>query len=44
MPHLPEDTDLHAQSYAVAESIIAGIADDEDRRIVRQTFDQVPAP
>jgi len=35
---------LHAQSYAVAESAIAGIADDEDRRIVRQTFDQVPAP
>lgn len=37
-------SELHGDSYAAARSAIAAIADDEDRKIVMQTFDQVPAP
>ena len=37
-------TRAHATSYAAAQRAIADIADDEDRKIVLQTFDQVPQP
>ena len=35
---------LHQDSYGAAEQAIERISDDEDRRIVLQTFDQVPIP
>jgi len=38
------DTDAHAASYAKAEAAIECIADAEDRRIVEETFAQVPRP
>lgn len=34
----------HSTSYATAIAAIAAIADDEDRKIVLQTFEQVPPP
>jgi hypothetical protein len=37
-------SDLHMDSYEAAQSAIDAIADEEDRRIVMQTFEQVPAP
>jgi len=37
-------SDLHVSSYAAARSAIDAIADEEDRRIVMQTFEQVPPP
>lgn len=38
------DARTHAESYALAETAIRAIADPEDRRIVEQTFAQVPRP
>lgn len=38
------DADGHEASYAEAERAIEAIADPEDRRIVLETFDQVPSP
>ncbi len=35
---------LHRESYAAAVAAIDAIADDEDRKIVLQTFEQVPPP
>lgn len=35
---------LHATSYAAAAEAVAAIADEEDRRIVMQTFELVPKP
>jgi hypothetical protein len=34
----------HRKSYAEARRAIDAIADDEDRKIVLATFDQIPAP
>ena len=36
--------ELHRQTYAQAQAAIKAIADDEDRSIVAQTFEQVPPP
>jgi hypothetical protein len=36
--------DAHASAYQLAKDAIAAIADDEDRKIVNQTFSHVPAP
>lgn len=36
--------EVHLEHYRAAEHAIAAIADDEDRKIVLQTFNQVPAP
>lgn len=36
--------DEHRESYIAAQQAIDSIADDEDRRIVLETFNQVPAP
>ena len=36
--------DLHEQSYQAAQQAIEEVADEEDRRIVRLTFAQVPPP
>ena len=38
------DSQLHRQSYDAAVPAIDAIADDEDRKIVLQTFEQVPRP
>lgn len=38
------DSQRHRESYAAAQTAIDAIADDEDRDIVLQTFNQVPAP
>ncbi len=38
------EAELHRRSYADATQALADIADEADRRIVQQTFDQVPAP
>ena len=38
------EVDLHRASYAEAQRALAAIADDEDRKIVAQTFEHVPAP
>ncbi|MGE0626137.1 MAG: hypothetical protein AB7I04_22400 [Pseudomonadales bacterium] len=38
------DPELHQSSYEAAERAIEDIADAEDRRIVLETFDQVPRP
>ncbi len=38
------DSKAHRASYLAAREAIAGIADDEDRQIVLETFDQVPEP
>jgi len=38
------ESELHSQSYAAAVPAIDAIADEEDRKIVLQTFDQVPPP
>ena len=38
------DPDAHRDSYARAVAAIDAIADDEDRRIVLETFRQVPRP
>ena len=38
------DADQHQSSYEAAEQAIEAIEDPEDRRIVLETFDQVPAP
>lgn len=35
---------LHASSYAAAAEAVAAIGDEEDRRIVMQTFELVPRP
>lgn len=36
--------ELHRQAYADAAAAMKAIADDEDRSLVAQTFDQVPQP
>lgn len=36
--------EVHRGSYIDAQQAIDSIADDEDRRIVMETFNQVPAP
>ena len=36
--------DVHAERYRAAEVAIASISDEEDRKVVLKTFDQVPAP
>jgi hypothetical protein len=38
------DEEGHRSAYAEAQRAIAAIADDQDRAIVLQTFNQVPAP
>jgi hypothetical protein len=38
------ESQLHRDSYAAAGPAIDAIADEEDRKIVLQTFDQVPPP
>lgn len=38
------ETGLHASSYAAAAEAVAAIRDEEDRRVVMQTFDRVPRP
>jgi len=38
------DGQAHADTYAAAEAALRAIADPEDRRIVEQTFAQVPRP
>ena len=38
------ETDLHRASYAAARAAVDAIADEADRRIVLDTFEQVPAP
>lgn len=38
------DAQAHASSYAAAQAALDNIADPEDRRIVEQTFAQVPRP
>lgn len=38
------DAEVHQASYDAAELAIEAIADAEDRRIVLETFDQVPRP
>lgn len=38
------DSAQHRQSYSAAESAIKAIAGDQDRDIVKQTFNQVPKP
>jgi hypothetical protein len=38
------ESQLHRESYAAAVSAIDAIADDEDRKVVLQTFKQVPPP
>lgn len=37
-------SELHSDSYARALAALEAIADEEDRKIVLQTFEQVPAP
>jgi hypothetical protein len=34
----------HASSHAAAEAAVAAISDDDDRRIVLETFERVPPP
>lgn len=36
--------EVHRAAYRDAEQALAAVADEEDRRIVAQTFGQVPAP
>jgi len=38
------ENQLHTESYAAAVHAIDAIADEEDRKIVLQTFEQVPPP
>ena len=38
------DSQLHRQSYDAALPAIDAIVDEEDRKIVLQTFEQVPRP
>lgn len=38
------DTDQHKQSYSAAVKALEAIADEEDRKIVLQTFQNVPKP
>ena len=38
------ESGLHESSYAAAKQAVEAIGDDEDRRIVMQTFEQVPRP
>lgn len=38
------DTQTHTVSYGIAEAALEDVADPEDRRIVEQTFTQVPRP
>jgi hypothetical protein len=42
--HAAGDHALHVRSYRDASASLAAIADPEDRAIVQQTFQQVPAP
>jgi|GEM_PF-5493855 len=42
--HLNGGMDEYARSFAEAERAIKGIADDEDRAVVLQTFNLVPKP
>ena len=42
--HAAGESDKHRDSYLAAEEAIANIADEEDRRIVLETFSQVPKP
>jgi len=37
-------TDLHRSAYAAAVAALAATADEEDRKVVAQTFAHVPAP
>ncbi len=38
------ESQLHRESYAAAVTAVDAIGDDEDRKIVLQTFQQVPPP
>ena len=38
------ETRLHNESYAAASAAVEAISDDEDRKLVLKTFDQVPPP
>ncbi len=42
--HAAGRPDLHRPAYEAAAAALAAVADEEDRAIVRRTFDQVPAP
>ncbi len=42
--HAAENYDQHRLSYGLATQAIEKIAGDEDRKVVLQTFDQVPVP
>jgi len=42
--HAAGSMDTHRAAYREAEQAIAAVADEEDRRIVAETFVQVPAP
>lgn len=42
--HAAGETALHRSAYREAVDALSAVADEEDRRIVAQTFDQVPAP
>ena len=42
--HAAGRTELHRAAYHEAARALAAVADEEDRQIVSQTFDQVPAP
>ncbi len=42
--HAAGEVEAHRSSYQAALVAIDNIADDEDRRIVLETFDQVPEP
>ena len=42
--HAAGAVDLHRAAYARAVTALQAVADDEDRRIVAQTFHQVPVP
>jgi hypothetical protein len=37
-------SDTHRESYVAAQQVMGAITDDEDRRIVMETFSQVPVP